>query len=133
MKPIIINENNKVNIETLLSIAQGNAVKRLLTIQEIFNATGLVNAFKNKFALTWNKLEACKFIYDTYVSQGSKYKYHQRIAYTSMEIVVENSKCRIASIKRQEDFDRLESKHKFHASFLTPKAERAIIENAKYL
>ena len=133
MKPIIINENNINKIENLLTDIQGKANKRLCTLEDIKLIPSLVKAFKNKYYLSWENIENCFFVYDTYVSQGSKYKYHNSISYTEIQIVVSKAKCRVYSIERKEDFDGKENIHKFHASFLTREAQVKILENIKYL
>ena len=133
MKPIIINESNKAKIETLLASVQGKANKRLCTFENIILVPSLVKAFKDKYYLSWEDIENCFFIYDTYIPQGSKYKYHNTISYTQIQIVVSKGKCRIYSIERKEDFDGKENIHKFHSSFLTREAQVKILENVKYL
>ena len=130
-RSIIINNANKNKIENLLDDVQKRAQVRRFSIADIYGMPAMIEEYKNSHCISWADLEGCVFSFDTYQTMPNCYQY--QISYTSVKIIIEKGKCRVASIARYSDGNKRTNAHRNHIAVLTDRAKQAILENAIYM
>jgi len=101
---IIINKANANKIEAMLDNVQKRAQVRKFSIGNIYTMPSKIEHYKDTHNVSWADLEGCIFSFDTYETMPNCYEY--KVSYTSVQIIIEKGKCRVASIARNTDFNK---------------------------